>query len=148
MMSIPEASKTEARNIRAVIEEWADAMRRKDAKAVLAHGAPGYVHFSLAPPLVDTGTGAEDLDAWFRTWEGPLDLELRDLTVVAGEDVAFSYSLNRLAGTSKDGGPSELWFRSTLGFRKIGDNWKIVHEHESVPFYMDGSLRAATDLRP
>src|SRR5262245_25211455 len=147
-MSFPDTSKTESRKIRAVIEDWAEAMRRKDAKAVLEHGAPGYVHFSLAPPLVDAGGGVDDLDAWFRTWEGPLDLELRDLTVVAGDAVAFSYSLNRLAGTNKDGGPIELWFRSTLGFRKIGDSWKIVHEHESVPFYMDGSMRAATDLKP
>jgi hypothetical protein len=26
--------------------------------------------------------------------------------------------------------------------------WKIVHEHTSVPFHMDGSFRAATDLTP
>ena len=27
-------------------------------------------------------------------------------------------------------------------------NLAIVHEHESVPFYMDGSFRAAIDLKP
>jgi ketosteroid isomerase-like protein len=26
--------------------------------------------------------------------------------------------------------------------------WKIAHEHTSVPFYMDGSFRAAIDLKP
>jgi PhnB protein len=26
--------------------------------------------------------------------------------------------------------------------------WKIVHEHSSTPFYMDGSYRAAVDLKP
>ena len=26
--------------------------------------------------------------------------------------------------------------------------WQITHEHDSTPFYMDGSDRAATDLRP
>jgi hypothetical protein len=28
------------------------------------------------------------------------------------------------------------------------DNAKIAHEHESVPFYMDGSFKAAVDLTP
>ncbi|WP_446719495.1 hypothetical protein [Inquilinus sp. OTU3971] len=32
--------------------------------------------------------------------------------------------------------------------RRAADGWVIVHEHESVPFYMDGSLRAAVDLKP
>ena len=26
--------------------------------------------------------------------------------------------------------------------------WKIMHEHSSVPFYMDGSFKAAVDLKP
>jgi hypothetical protein len=33
-------------------------------------------------------------------------------------------------------------------FRKIDEEWKIVHEHESVLFYMDGSFKAAVDLKP
>ncbi|MGH3157151.1 MAG: nuclear transport factor 2 family protein, partial [Streptosporangiaceae bacterium] len=41
-----------------------------------------------------------------------------------------------------------LWYRSTLGLRRLDGEWRIVHEHTSTPFYMDGSLRAATDLRP
>lgn len=27
-------------------------------------------------------------------------------------------------------------------------NWRIVHQHESTPFYMDGSFTAAVDLTP
>lgn len=41
-----------------------------------------------------------------------------------------------------------MWLRETLGFRKLAGEWKITHQHESVPFYMDGSFRAATDLKP
>jgi PhnB protein len=147
-MSTRLSTNGEEAQVRAVIEQWADAIRRKDADVASSHVASGYVHFSLAPPLVDAGSGAADLDAWFRTWDGPLELELRDLTVMAGDDVAFSHGLNRLAGNKRDEGRQELWFRSTLGFRKIEGGWKIVHEHESVPFYMDGSMRAAVDLKP
>jgi PhnB protein len=41
-----------------------------------------------------------------------------------------------------------VWIRLTLGFRKIGGAWKVTHEHTSVPFYMDGSFKAAVDLTP
>ena len=55
---------------------------------------------------------------------------------------------NHPTGTSKSGKTSDVWFRSTLGFRKVGGEWKIVHEHESVPFLMDGSDKAALGLKP
>jgi ketosteroid isomerase-like protein len=38
--------------------------------------------------------------------------------------------------------------RATIGCRKVGNTWLITHEHASVPFYMDGSDRAALDLKP
>ena len=44
--------------------------------------------------------------------------------------------------------PCDIWFRATMGLRKTGGRWLIVHDHSSVPFYMDGSYRAAMDLQP
>jgi hypothetical protein len=38
--------------------------------------------------------------------------------------------------------------RATIGLQVIDGEWLIVHAHESVPFYMDGSFRAAIDLTP
>jgi PhnB protein len=38
--------------------------------------------------------------------------------------------------------------RATVGFRKVDGKWRVVHEHVSVPFYMDGSYKAAVDLKP
>jgi ketosteroid isomerase-like protein len=38
--------------------------------------------------------------------------------------------------------------RATLCFVRKGGGWKIVHEHTSVPFHMDGSFQAALDLKP
>jgi hypothetical protein len=32
--------------------------------------------------------------------------------------------------------------------QKIGGQWKIAHEHESVPSHKDGSYKAAVDLTP
>jgi PhnB protein len=38
--------------------------------------------------------------------------------------------------------------RETLVLERREDGWKIVHEHTSVPFYMDATLRPAFDLQP
>jgi PhnB protein len=41
-----------------------------------------------------------------------------------------------------------FWMRETLCLARRGSGWRIVHEHTSVPFYMDASLRPAFDLEP
>jgi PhnB protein len=134
--------------IRALVEGWAQAIRTKDAAGVRAHHAPGSVTFDLAPPLVSAMADGPGLEAWFATWQGALGYEIRDLRVTAGEDVAFCHGLVRLSGISTDGERSEVWFRLTLGLARVGGAWRIAHQHESVPFYMDGSYRAAVDLEP
>jgi ketosteroid isomerase-like protein len=135
---------TDEDQIRAVIADRAAAMHDRDAERFVAHYAPQLVKFDLPPPLQLTGPqarAAEALRAWFASHPGgPVGYEIRDLTVTAGGDVAFCHSLNHLAGA--------LWFRSTIGFRKISGKWRITHEHNSTPFYMDGSDKAALDLQP
>ena len=144
-----ENAKTRAElRIRALIDDWAQAMRAKDADEVLAHHAADVVTFDLAPPLMSTGADAQGVQAWFSTWQGPLGYEVRDLNITVGDDAAFCHSLNRLSGTKNDGEMVDVWLRQTLCFRKIGGEWRIAHQHESVPFYMDGSYRAAVDLKP
>lgn len=137
----------DVKQIRSLIDDWAAGLRAKDATRVKRHGAKDMVHFSLAPPLVADESGPYGLEKWFKTWDGPLGYEVRDLEIVSGDGVAFSYSVNHLTGTQR-GEKQDLWFRSTLGFRKVGGEWKIAHEHESVPFLMDGSDKAALDLKP
>jgi ketosteroid isomerase-like protein len=113
--------------------------------------ADGFVQFSLAPPLKNEGSSAQDreaLDKWFSSFDGDLEYEMRDLRLTVDNNVAFSYSVNRMRGTRSGGENVQLWFRETLCFHKLKGEWKIAHEHESVPFYMDGSARAAIDLQP
>jgi uncharacterized protein (TIGR02246 family) len=134
--------------IRGLVDDWARALRAKDVDGVMAHYTADSVTFDLAPPLISTGADAKGLQAWFSTWRGPLGYEIRDLNITAGDDVAFCHGLNRLSGTKTDGEKADVWFRLTLCLRRIGGEWRIAHQHESVPFYMDGSFRAAVDLTP
>ena len=136
--------------VRDTIEAWAAATRAKDAPGVLAQLAPGCVQFTLAPPLVaaDEDLSREGLDAWFATWDGRLGFDLHGLVVETGGELALAHGLANLRAVTLGGDEVDLWFRQTLGLRREGARWRISHVHESVPFYMDGSFRAATDLRP
>jgi PhnB protein len=137
--------------IRAVIESRAKALRAKDVEGVFAHQAADAVLFTMAPPLQYAGMRAFDRDGvqeWFDSFTGKIGYEIRELQIQAGAGVAFSHCLNHMTGERTDGEKTDLWFRHTLGFRKLRGAWKVVHEHESVPFYMDGSGRAALDLEP
>ena len=123
-------------------------MHRKDAAALLAHDAPDILSYDLAPPLRSVGSDLAGVQAWFATWDGPIDCELHEVSIATGDGIAISTGLNRMRGTKTDGVRVDLWFRTTTGYRKIADRWQVVHDHASVPFYMDGSDRAALDLKP
>jgi ketosteroid isomerase-like protein len=137
--------------ILAVLEDRAAAITAKDARRALARCSPDVVAFDLAPPLQTAGAQALDpagLEWWFGTWDGPIGYDVGELTVAAEGAVAFSYGLTHLHGTKTDGEKVDLWFRSTIGLSLADGSWRIVHEHSSTPFYMDGSGKAALDLRP
>ena len=53
-----------------------------------------------------------------------------------------------MTGARTDGAHTDVWLRATVCFRRVDGAWKVAHEHASVPFYMDGSFRAAIDLKP
>lgn len=143
-MTTASTAAADEEQIRAVIADRAAAMRERDAERFVAHYAPQVVKFDLPPPLQLTGPEARDagaLRAWFASHPGgPVAYEIRGLSITVGGDVAFCHSLNQLGGA--------LWFRSTIGLRHTGGEWKITHEHNSTPFYMDGSDKAVLDLEP
>ena len=142
---------TAREQIRAVLNDFAAAITAKDAHRAVAHYAPDVVSFTLAPPLRYAGDEVTDpagIDGWFRTWDGPIGYDIGERVIEAGGDIAFCHGLTHLTGTKTDGHRVDLWFRSTVGLRRTAAGWQITHEHDSTPFYMDGSDRAATDLRP
>ena len=136
--------------VRELIADWAAAVRTKDVDRIVAHYAVDVVSFDLAPPLQYVGREAlrKGLAEWFATFQGPIGYDVHDLSITAGSDVAFCRSLNRISGRRTNGDRTDVWVRATIGCRRVGETWPITHEHASVPFHMDGSDRAAIDLRP
>lgn len=144
-------SRDDETQIRNVLADHTRALRAKDAGLAVAHLAQDVVSFDLEPPLQFTGAAARDRDgieAWFRTWRGPIGWEVGDPSIAVGGDVAFVHGLGHMTGTKTDGEVVDLWVRCTVCLRRRGGAWEITHQHTSVPFYMDGSYKAAVDLRP
>jgi ketosteroid isomerase-like protein len=136
--------------IRSLIDERIAAIRDRDAKRAIACLASDVVAFELAPPLALGPGAARDVQAfaaWLSGFEA-IEVDVRDMRIEADGDVGFAHALHHLTGTRTGGHQVSLWMRSTLCFRREDSGWKIAHAHTSVPFHMDGSFRAATDLQP
>lgn len=137
--------------ILAVLREQEAATGRGDAASVVAPIADDAVSYDLPPPLEYRGAAARDtgeLDQWFATWKDGVAVELADPTVLVDGDLAVVFGLSRMRGTKRDSGAVDIWNRRTVALQRRGGTWRIVHDHNSYPMLMDGSGKAALDLKP
>ena len=126
-----QQSQTADTQIRALVEAWADAVRRHDLPGILAHHDQDIVMFDVPPPFRSCG-----LDAYKKTWDlffsyhtAGLAFDIEELAVTAGDEVAFAVATMRCGSATV----SELRFRLTIGLRKVDGDWRVMHEHHSVP---------------
>jgi ketosteroid isomerase-like protein len=144
-----QASSKDHAEILALIETLHKAHHEKDAAAIVAAYSTDAELYDLAPPLAHRGVNLQEKQAWLDTWNGPIDLELKNFELTVSGDSAFCHYFLRMSGTPKSAGRQiDFWMRATTCLHRKGSTWRIVHQHESVPFYMDGSLRPAFDLKP
>jgi ketosteroid isomerase-like protein len=132
-----------------MINSMARARYYKNARAIAASYSPHATIFDLEPPRTHLGIDIADMQAWLDTWDGPIKIEPHDFQIIVTGDIAFCHGYMRIDGNKKDVGHRvSFWMRETLCFARKGDAWQIVHEHTSVPFYMDGRLLPVCDLEP
>jgi ketosteroid isomerase-like protein len=132
-----------------LLNSLAKAHYAKNAAAIAAPFASDAAVYDLSPPLAHHGIDIREKQAWLDTWDGPIEIESRDFKFTVSGDYAFGYGYYRMSGNPKAAGRHiSFWMRATVCLERNAGGWKIVHEHTSVPFYMDGSLRPAFDLEP
>ena len=132
-----------------LVEGRVAAVAAKDVDALATRYAENVTLFDAVGPLADRGVDVERarLETWFGAYRTEIGLRIRDLEVTVAGPVAFTHYLFHVRGTMHDGAEVAMWVRSTVGFRKLAEGWKIVHEHSSVPF--DGTTgQALTSLTP
>jgi uncharacterized protein (TIGR02246 family) len=122
--------------IASLIREWADAVHNGNLDAVLADHADDIVMFDVPPPEQGVRGIVAYRDAWppFFEWQaGGASFEIIELSVTAGDDVAFAYALLR-CGTAQDlDTHPDHRLRLTIGLRKFDGHWVVTHEHHSFP---------------
>lgn len=123
--------------VKAVIEAWADAVRRHDLAGILARHEPDIVMFDVPPPLQSRGMDEykKTWDLFFRYHKPSQAFDIEELAITAGEDVAFAVCIMRCGSGAVSGPPEKrgFLFRLTVGLRNIDGHWRIAHEHHSVP---------------
>ena len=127
---------TEEAAVRAVIENWAAAVRRKDIPTILSNHSRDFLMFDVPPPFYSKG-----IDDYRKTWDtfysasaDPVVFNIEEMDVTAGSDVAFAAAFMRCRYYEKGSDqPADLNFRLTVGLKKIAGQWTITHEHHSVP---------------
>lgn len=142
---------THDRAILAVLDDGFSAIAAGDADRAVAGYAPDVVAFELQPPLAFTGDAARDPDGlreWFATWQAPPKIALHKPRVEIEGPLAVVYGFANMRGRKTDGADIDLWYRATFVLRDGDAAWRVIHTHTSVPFRMDGSEKAALDLRP
>ncbi|WP_049558806.1 YybH family protein [Nonomuraea sp. SBT364] len=135
--------------IRQQLGKVVEGIRAKDLEGLKRLYATDVVSFDIDPPLQHVGVEAK-LKNWTNafTFFEDLAYEVRDLTITAGDDVAFGHCFGRLSGTLKNGtATSGMWVRATFCFRKVDGDWLIAHDQASVPLDMS-SGKGVTDLQP
>ena len=124
-------------DIRALEDRFVAAVRAKDVNAIMKVYVPDQhlFVFDVIPPRQYVGAAAyrKDWQTFLDSFDGPITVELTDLDVAADRNLAYSHSIQRVAGTDKQGKKLDLTVRVTDVYKKARGQWLIVHEHVSVP---------------
>jgi uncharacterized protein (TIGR02246 family) len=127
----PEVSAVE---IRSVHEQWFDRTAAKDVDGLMEHIAPAVVSYEQAGPLQYRGIDAVR-DVCRRGLEsspGPIDFDVPDLTIRVHGDLAVTWGIDRIVA---DGVESQS--RGTRTFERRNGEWRMIHQHRSVPHRTD-----------
>ena len=134
MLSQQTASEDEVQ-IKALIDQWAKAVREEDRAAIRADHDEDILTFDVPRPFLSQG-----LEGYMVTWETffayserPVTFNFHAVRVTCGQDVAFATAIGKCVNIDPKKGRENLEFRLTMGLRKIDGRWRITHEHHSLP---------------
>ncbi len=83
----------------------------------------------------------ENAESYRRSWkewqpdtQGEAFFNLVNLTITAGNDVAFAHSFISCGGALPDGRTFQDVVRATFCLRKVDGSWVVEHQHVSKPY--------------
>lgn len=125
-------------HIRELTNEWERAVCAKDLDRIMSQYAADVLAFDAVGPLQFKGAEAyrQHWQKCFEFCQGEGFFEISELGTHVSADLAYSHFLNHCGGTNEKGEMQTGWMRGTRCWRRQGSDWKVVHEHFSMPFDM------------
>ncbi|GAA1748369.1 YybH family protein [Aeromicrobium alkaliterrae] len=122
--------------LRQFIADRVRAVGAGDASTLINAHDTQVLSFPVLPPARTRGTSAvaEALTAWVDSYSVGPGYEVHELEVDADSTLGYCAFRYHVTGTLTAGGEVDMWVRTTLVCRRVDATWKIVHQHESVPF--------------
>lgn len=124
--------------VRKLLDNYHQAILDRDINKIMSFYSADVVAFDMVPPLQYVGR-----DNYRKSWEEAFaqsggmtedsGYDVHNQKIVAGNDIAFCFSLNHCYGPMKDGTDADMWMRCTQCLKKINGKWLIVHEQYSLP---------------
>lgn len=122
--------------IRQLMAKWRAALEAKDVATMMEDYAPDALLFDGCPPYKTEG-----VEKIRQLWENCLPYfpdqfksEHRDVQIHVEGDLAFLHGLHHFVPIPADHPCGQTWMRITIGLRRIGGKWLVIHEHVSIPF--------------
>jgi PhnB protein len=122
--------------IRDLIEKWSRAVEAKDPKAIVAAYTPETVLYDAIPPHRTVGAAAIAA-LWaqcFPYFPEKFRSEHKGLEIEVSGDVAFVHGLHHFLPEPADHPCGWTWMRVTACYKRINGQWRVAHEHVSIPF--------------
>lgn len=146
MDTVTNSAETE---IRALLEDCQQSFRTKDLERIMARYTPDIRAFDAIQELQFKG-----LESYRRHWQeclamcsGEPIMRMDQLVIEAQGPLAVAHWLGHCGSTDENGAVQGCWMRTTTCLRRVEGQWKIFHEHWSVPFDMRNG-KALLDLEP
>jgi uncharacterized protein (TIGR02246 family) len=140
---------TAVKELEGLIDERVAAVAARDGARLAARQHPDVLAYNVVGPLKLTGNAAveEQMQAWFGAYSDGPRYRVAELHVDAERDLGYCAFIYHVSGTLADGNDVSMGVRATLVCKRIDGQWRIVHDHESVPFDPETGM-ALADLQP
>lgn len=140
---------TAEQEIHAVLDRWTHAVCSRDLDGVMACYAADVRAFDAIARLQFQGVQSyrKHYEYCLGFMDGEMLFEIHEPAIVVRDDIAFSHFLAYCGCTDENGTEQVGWSRGTVCLQKTDGEWRIVHEHYSMPFDPE-TMKILDELEP
>lgn len=126
----------ESSQLRMLLDERVRAVHAKQLEPLREAMAEDIHSFNVTPPMQTVGADQliEGSRQWFASYQTDISYDVTDVDVTTSGDLGVIRFVYRVRGTLVDGPDVDMTVRATLVCRRTDGTWRIIHDHESVPW--------------